>query len=114
MVATLAVTVTRMMTVPAMTTLAITVARLMSVVSMAMTVLTLSVLTIAVALVTIVAMLLIVAMTVVSQGAEREHGDQRHDHAMIVVGACGGTHHRQRQQAGRGHHLQFVYALLNH
>jgi hypothetical protein len=54
------------------------------------------------------------AMTVVDQGAERKPGDHRHDDIMVVMCDCGVTRHRHRKQAGRGHKLQFVYALLNH
>lgn len=114
MVTTLAVTVSRLMAVLAMTTLAVTAARFMSVATMPLTALTMSVLAIAMALIAIVVVLPIVAMTVICKGAEREGGDYRHDGVMIVMGACRNTCQRQHKQAGCGHHLQFVYALLNH
>ncbi len=89
MVTTLAVAVTRPLVIPA---LVVAVARLMSVLMMAT--LTLRVLMIAMASVAIVVMLPVVAMTVISQGAEREQGDQRHDDVMIVVGICRGARRR--------------------
>jgi len=109
MVTTLAVAVTRPLVI---TSLAIALARFMSVMTMAL--LSRPVLAIAVASIAIVVVLLVVAMTVISQRAEREPGDQRRDDAMIVVGVSRGARRRQRKQAGRGHHLQFVYVLLNH
>jgi hypothetical protein len=113
MVTTLAVTVSRLMAVLAMATLAVTVARLMSVVTIAMPVLTMSVPTIAMTLIAIVVVLPIVTMTVICKGAERE-GGHRHDDVMILMGACRSACQHQHKQAARGHHLQFVYALLNH
>ena len=109
MVTTLAVAVTRPLVI---TSLAIALARFMSVMTMAM--LRRLVPAIAVASIAIVVVLLVLAMTVISQRAEREPGDQRHDDAMIVVGACRGARRGKCQQTGRGHHLQFVYVSLNH
>ena len=108
-VTALALAVTRPLVITAM---AITLARFMPVMTVAM--LSRSMPAIAVASIAIVVVLPVVAMTVISQRAEREPGDQRRDDAMIVVGVSRGARRRQRKQAGHGHHLQFVYVLLNH